>query len=107
MLNFPSLPRRNAEVRTDFLFRHQHKPILPRFIPVNRVFRQRALAPRVCAADAVDVEVDIEVDEIAALNIRKKTVIINRITRTSGRINPMKTTAIHPDLRCIAWAADC
>ena len=41
------------------------------------------------------------------LNIRKKTVIINRMTRTSGRINPMKTTAIHPDLRCIAWAADC
>ena len=53
MLNFPSLPRRNAEVRTDFLFRLQHKP----------------LAPRVCAANAVDVEVDIEVDEIAALNI--------------------------------------
>ena len=38
---------------------------------------------------------------------RDNFVGTNRMTRTSGRINPMKTTAIHPDLRCIAWAADC
>ena len=49
--------------------RLQNKPKLPRLISVNRVLRKGAFAPSVGAADAVDVEVDVEVNELAASDV--------------------------------------
>ena len=51
-----------------FLLPPHYKSVLPLFVSVDCVLRQCGLSPSVNAADAVEVEVDVEVGETASDN---------------------------------------